>query len=122
MATDEIKLKPEQVSAPRSGVRPVVPDEVLKALLQGRVVFYGEFRRGAATEFAGKGNKLYHQSKCTVETETGTITVTEFLADDVKWQEWAAPFQKGQMVYGIVRGAEETSGVLVVQAKLHLAL
>jgi len=87
--------------------------------MKGRVVFTGEFRRGVAVEFGGKGGKLYHQTKCSVETESGTITVVEFLPDEVKWNEWVAPFQKGQMVYGVCRGLEETSGVQVATAKLH---
>ena len=93
-----------------------------KAVLDGKVVFYGEFRRGQAVEFSGKGNRLFHQAKCTVETEaSGTITVTEFLSDGVDWTKWQAPFQKGQMVYGVCRGLEESSGVQVANAKLFLA-
>jgi hypothetical protein len=99
----------------------VLPKPVLEAVAKGRVVFYGEYRRGLAVEFSGKGNKLFHQSKQTVETETGTITVTEFLPDTVDWKTWAEPFKKGQMVFAICRGLEESSGVLVANAKLFLA-
>src|SRR6267142_6848988 len=70
-----------------------LPVAVTEAVAKGRVVFYGEFRRGTAVEFSGKGNRVFHQSKCSVETETGTITVTEFLADGVDWTKWVAPFQ-----------------------------
>ena len=97
---------------------PKLPEAVLQALAEGRVVFYGEFRRGLAVEFSSKGGKVYHQSKCTVETETGTITVTEFLPDTMDWKAWLPPFPKGTMVYGICRGLEESSGVLVASAKL----
>jgi hypothetical protein len=95
-----------------------LPAAVLKALMEGRVVFYGEFRRGLAVEFSGKGGKLFHQSKCSVETETGTITVTEFLADGVDWKAWQAPFVKGTMIYCVCRGLEESSGVLVASGKM----
>lgn len=97
---------------------PVLPPAVLKAVAEGRVVFYGEFRRGVAVEFSGKGNRLFHQSKCSVETETGTITVTEFLPDGVDWEKWVAPFQKGQMVMCVCRQLEESSGVQVASGKL----
>lgn len=95
-----------------------LPSAVIEALAKGRVVFYGEYRRGLAVEFSGKGNRLFHQSKCTVETETGTITVTEFLPDTTDWTKWQEPFKKGTMVYGVCRGLEENSGVLVANAKL----
>lgn len=97
---------------------PKLPDVLLDHLAKGRVVFYGEFRRGIAVEFSGKGNRVFHQSKCTVETETGTITVTEFLPDDVDWTKWQPPFAKGTMVYCLVRSAEENSGVQVVSGKM----
>lgn len=109
-------------SVPARVPLPPLPYDVHKAVAEGRIVFYGEFRRGQAVEFGGKGGKLYHQSKCTVETEMGTITVTEFLADGVDWKAWKPEFNKGDMVYGVVRSGEETSGVQVVQAKLHLAM
>lgn len=96
----------------------VIPKMVTDEIAKGRVVFYGEFRRGLAVEFSGKGNRLFHQTKCTVETETGTITVTEFIPDGVDWKAWVPPFKKGQMVMGVCRGLEETSGVLVASAKL----
>ena len=98
-----------------------LPPAVAKAVIEGRVVFYGEFRRGLAVEFSAKGGRFFHQSKCTVETETGTITVAEFLADDVDWKAWKPSFNKGQMVYAVCRGREESSGVLVASAKLYLA-
>ena len=97
---------------------PALPPPVVKAISEGRVVFMGEFRRGQAVEFSGKGNRLFHQAKCSVETETGTITVSEFLADGVDWKAWQPPFPKGTLVYCVCRGLEETSGVLVASGKL----
>jgi hypothetical protein len=99
-----------------------LPNSVIEAVGKGRIVFHGEFRRGCAVEFSGKGGKVFHQSKCTIETEAGTITVVEFLPDGVDWQKWVAPFEKGVMVYGVVRSCEETSGVQVCQAKLFPAI
>ncbi|HVU27395.1 MAG TPA: hypothetical protein VHG71_06625 [Verrucomicrobiae bacterium] len=96
-----------------------LPKPLLEALAKGRIVFYGEFRRGQAVEFSSKGGKVYHQTKCTVETDTGTITVTEFMPDGVDWQNWKAPFTRGQMVYGVCRTVEEQSGVQVTSAKLY---
>lgn len=99
-------------------VNALIPHEVAELVAKGKIVFFGEFRRGAAVEFTGKGGRKFHQTKASVESENGTITVTEFLADDVDWTKWVSPFQKGQMVYGVVRGVEESSGVQIVQAKL----
>jgi hypothetical protein len=100
---------------------PLLPLVVAAAVLKGKIVFYGEFRRGVAVEFSGKGNKVFHQSKCTVETEEGTITVAEFLPDTVDYTKWAPSFNKGDMVFGVVRTCDETSGVQVVNAKLYSA-
>ena len=98
-----------------------LPQAVLDLLASGNILFYGEFRRGVAVEFSGKGNRVFHQSKCTVETERGVITVTEFLPDSVDWKTWQPPFAKGTMVYGVVRSVEENSGVQVANAKLFAA-
>ncbi len=95
-----------------------LPPLVVEAVAKGRVVFYGEFRRGIAVEFSGKGNRVFHQSKCSVETETGTITVTEFLPDGVDWKAWVPPFAKGTMVMCVCRSLEESSGVQVASGKL----
>ena len=110
----------ENKNAPASNLHQL-PQVVADAVLKGQVVFYGEFRRGLAVEFSGKGNRLFHQSKCSVETETGTITVTEFLPDGFDWQKWQPPFPKGTMVYCVCRGLEESSGVMVASGKMHLA-
>lgn len=91
-----------------------------KALLEGRVVFTGEFRRGIAVEVSAKGGKVFHIAKCTVETESGTITVSEFLPDSVNYLEWKPPVAKGTQVFCVCRGLEETSGVLVASGKLHV--
>jgi hypothetical protein len=98
---------------------PPLPSPVALAVASGKIVFYGEFRRGLAVEFSGKGGKVFHQSKSSVETESGTITVAEFLPDNVDYTKWAPSFTKGDMVFGVVRTCEESSGVQVVQAKLH---
>jgi hypothetical protein len=99
-----------------------LPPVVQKAVLEGKVVFFGEYRRGQAVEFSGKGNRLFHQAKCTVETEaSGTITVTEFLPDGMDWKTWKEPFVKGTMVFGVCRGLEENSGVQVASGKLYAA-
>lgn len=95
-----------------------LPQPVVEAIYAGKVVFYGEFRRGTAVEFGGKGGRLFHQSKCIVETETGVVTVTEFLPDGVDWKAWVAPFTKGQMVMGECRSLEEASGAVIAGAKL----
>jgi hypothetical protein len=91
---------------------------IIEAIQKGRVVFLGEYRAGMAVEFNGKGGKVYKQSKMSVETPTGVITVTEFLPDTFDIKSWVAPFTKGQMVMGFCRSLEETSGVQIVQAKL----
>lgn len=98
---------------------PPLPSPVALAVAGGKIVFYGEFRRGIPVEFSGKGGKVFHQSKCTVETEGGTITVVEFLPDNVDYTKWVPSFSKGEMVFGVVRTCDENSGVQVVQAKLH---
>ena len=95
-----------------------LPAAVQEAIYAGGVVFYGEFRRGAAVEFGGKGGRLFHQTKCVVETENGVITVTEFLPDGADWKSWVPPFTKGQMVLGVCRSLEEASGAVIASAKL----
>ena len=109
----EIKVAPGQPAS-------ALPHAVIEAIQQGKVVFFGEFRGGVAVEFAGKGNRLFHQSKCSIETNNGAgnITVTEFLPDTVDWTTWKPPFAKGTMVYGVCRGLEESSGAMVATAKL----
>ena len=96
-----------------------IPPTVAEAIAKGRVVFYGEFRRGIAVEFSGKGNRVFHQSKCSIETDTGTITVTEFLQDGVDWTKWVPPFPKGTMVMCVCRSLEESSGVQVASGRLE---
>lgn len=96
-----------------------IPAAPLEALRQGKVVFYGEFRRGQVTEITAKGNRVFHIAKCSVETEaSGTITVSEFLPDGVEWEKYQFPFAKGQMVHCIVRGLEDSSGVQIASGKL----
>lgn len=96
-----------------------LPPVVSAAVASGKCVVYGEFRRGVAVEFGGKGGRLFHQTKCTVETESnGTVTVTEFLPDGADWLAWKSPFSKGSLVYCVVRNLEETSGVQIASGKL----
>ena len=100
------------------GVDMGLPKVVVESVKEGKVVFYGEFRNGTAVENMGKGRKLYRKAQATVETEKGSITVVEFLPDDVDWKTYKWPFNKGQMVMGICRGMEEASGAQVCFAKL----
>ena len=103
--------------ANKTNIPASLPQAVLEAVSKGRIIFYGEFRRGAASEFSGKNNKVYKQSKCTVETASGTVTVAEFLPENTDVNAWQPPFPKGTMVMCVVRTLEEASGVQVAQGK-----
>lgn len=95
-----------------------LPESLVQAVAHGRALFYGEMRHGVAVEFTGRGGKLLKQSKESVETPTGTITVANWLPDDCDVNKWVQPVPKGTMVYVLLAGLESTSGVLVASGKI----
>lgn len=95
-----------------------LPKAVVQAVLSGKACFFGEFRTGMAASFSGKAGRVFKKATCTVETQTGVVSVNEFLPDGVDVATWKPPFEKGTMVYGEIRGWVEESGAQVATAKL----
>lgn len=98
-----------------------LPKSVQQSVVSGNGVFFGEFRTGIASEFSGKGGRVFKKATCTVETATGVISVVEFLPDTVDVKTWKPPFEKGTMVYGEVRGWQTESGAVIANARLCAA-
>jgi hypothetical protein len=101
---------------------PALPRSVQLAMLSGKTCIYGEFRQGMASKFSGKNGSVYRQSKCTVLTDEGVVSVVDWLPDNVDTDAWVAPFKRGEMVLLNVRGVDEESGIRIANAKMTLVV
>jgi len=94
-------------------------------LLRGHPLLVAEYRRGNVEKinFRGKDGKPAEMVVCrhTVETETQSIAVSEFVdKDKVDVNKWKPPFEKGAKIVIRLTGLERNQGAITARGEMEL--